>query len=109
MNYTIRTATIADIPHIVRHRELMFRDMNIQALFEEMAAGMESWLRHAIPSHTYRGWMAVTDGGGVVGVAVARWLPSPVAALPAIGDSKRIGMACTPRTRPSCTVESVNS
>ena len=50
-------------------RELMFREMNIQALFEKMAAGMESWLRHAIPSRTYLGWMAVTDGGDIVGVS----------------------------------------
>ena len=69
MSYSVRPATIADIPHIVRHRELMFREMNIQALFEEMAAAMESWLRHVIPSRTYQGWMAVTDGGDVVGVS----------------------------------------
>src|SRR5688572_16821165 len=69
MSYSIRPATIADIPHIVRHQEQMFREMNIQALFEEMAVGMESCLQHAIPSRTYRGWMAVTDGGDVVGVS----------------------------------------
>ena len=88
MAYNIRPATIADIPHIVRHRELMFRDMNIQALFEEMAAGMESWLRHAIPSHTYRGWMAVTDGGEVVGgggLIVIPWPPGPISMDPRCG------------------------
>ena len=55
---TIRPATIADIPHIVSHREQMFRDMGIPAEFEDMAAATDLWLRHALPSHIYRGWMA---------------------------------------------------
>ena len=59
MSYSIRPATIADIPHIVEHREQMFRDMGIPAVFEDMAAAMESWLRHAIPANTYLGW--ITD------------------------------------------------
>ncbi len=40
---------LADIPHIVHHREAMFRDMGIPAAFDDMAAAMELWLRHAIP------------------------------------------------------------
>ena len=45
MPYSIRQATIADIPHIVRHRELMFREMGIPAEFEDMTAATELWLR----------------------------------------------------------------
>ena len=88
MSYSIRPATIADVPHIVRHREQMFRDMGIQALFEEMAAAMESWLRHAIPSHTYRGWIAATDRGEVVGgggLIVIPWPPGPISLDPRCG------------------------
>jgi len=52
MAYSIRPATISDIPSIVQHRELMFREMGIPAEFEDMAAATELWLRHAIPSKT---------------------------------------------------------
>jgi GNAT superfamily N-acetyltransferase len=88
MSYAIRPATISDIPHIVRHRESMFLDMHIQALFEDMAVGMESWLRHAIPSHTYRGWMAVAEQGDVVGgggLIVIPWPPGPISLDPRCG------------------------
>jgi len=66
MAYSIRPATIADIPHIVQHRELMFREMGIPAEFDDMAAATDLWLKHAIPSHTYRGWVACSEGGEVV-------------------------------------------
>jgi GNAT superfamily N-acetyltransferase len=66
----------------------MFLDMHIQALFEDMAVGMESWLRHAIPSHTYRGWMAVAEQGDVVGgggLIVIPWPPGPISLDPRCG------------------------
>lgn len=88
MNYNIRPATIADVPHIVRHREQMFRDMGIPALFDEMSAAMESWLRHAVPSHTYRSWMAVSEHGEVVGgggLIVIPWPPGPISLDPRCG------------------------
>lgn len=81
MVYSIRPATIADIPHIVEHRAQMFRDMGIPAQFEDMAAATELWLRHALPSHTYRGWMAVTESGEVAaggGLIVIPWPPGPM-------------------------------
>lgn len=88
MTYTIRPATIADIPHIVQHREQMFRDMGIPAAFEDMSAAMELWLRHAIPSHTYRGWIAVTAAGEVAGgggLIVIPWPPGPISMDPRCG------------------------
>ena len=66
MAYSIRPATIADIPHIVAHRVGMFREMGIAAEFEDMAAASELWLRDAIPSKTYLGWMAESKTGDVV-------------------------------------------
>ena len=45
MAYSIRPATIADVPHIVQHRELMFREMRIPAEFEDMSIATDLWLR----------------------------------------------------------------
>ena len=88
MTYSIRAATIADIAHIVSHREQMFRHMAIPAAFADMAAAFEGWLRHAIPAKTYRGWMAVTSHGEVVGGAgliVIPWPPGPISMDPRCG------------------------
>jgi len=88
MTYTIRAATIADIPHIVEHRGAMFREMGIPAEFEKMGVATELWLRHAIPSKIYRGWTAVTDNGDVAaggGLIVIPWPPGPMSLDPRCG------------------------
>lgn len=88
MTYRIRTATLADIPHIVGHRAQMFREMGIPAEFEDMAAATESWLRHAIPSKVYQGWIADTDAGDVAaggGLIVIPWPPGPMSMDPRCG------------------------
>lgn len=88
MAYSIRPATINDVPHIVSHREQMFRDMRIPAAFEDMAAATDRWLRHAIPSKTYRGWVAVAPDGAVVGgggLLIIPWPPGPMTMDPRCG------------------------
>ena len=88
MGYTIRTATVDDIPHFVRHREQMFRDMGIPAEFNAMAAAATAWLAGAIPDGTYRGWLAETAGGAVVaggGLIVIPWPPGPFSMDPRCG------------------------
>jgi GNAT superfamily N-acetyltransferase len=88
MSYSIRLATIADIPHIVSHRVQMFRDMGIPAEFDDMAAATELWLRHAIPAKMYLGWLAVTPSGEVAaggGLLVIPWPPGPVTMDPRCG------------------------
>ena len=80
MTYLIRPATLADIPQLVEQREQMFRDMGIAARFDGMAAAMAAWLRDAIPSKTYLGWVAVGNdavvaGGGLI---VIPWPPGPM-------------------------------
>jgi GNAT superfamily N-acetyltransferase len=88
MAYSIRPATIGDIPSIVEHREQMFRDMGIPAEFEDMAAATTLWLQHAIPSHIYRGWVACTESGEVVaggGLIVIPWPPGPMTTDPRCG------------------------
>jgi len=88
MNYTVRPATIVDIPHIVGHRAEMFREMEIPAEFEDMTAATELWLRHALPAKTYLGWVAVTGKGDVVGgsgLIVIPWPPGPITMDPRCG------------------------
>jgi GNAT superfamily N-acetyltransferase len=88
MAYSIRPATIADIPHVVQHRVGMFREMGIPAEFEDMTAATELWLRHAIPSKTYLGWMAESNAGEVVaggGLLIIPWPPGPMTMDPRCG------------------------
>lgn len=88
MTYTIRPATSADIPDIVRHREQMFRDMGIPAAFEAMATATAVWLAGAIPNGDYRGWVAVTAEGTVAGgggLIVIPWPPGPFSMDPRCG------------------------
>ena len=88
MTYSIRLATVADIPHFVRHREQMFRDMGIPAEFNAMAAATTGWLATAIPDGTYRGWVATTPGDAVVaggGLIVIPWPPGPLTMDPRCG------------------------
>ena len=88
MGYTIRPATIADIPHIVDHRAAMFREMGIPAEFEDMTIATDLWLRHAIPSKTYLGWIAESNAGGVAGgggLIVIPWPPGPMTIDPRCG------------------------
>ena len=66
----------------------MFRDMELPAAFDDMAAAFELWLRHALPAKTYLGWMAVAGNGDVAGGAgliVIPWPPGPVSMDPRCG------------------------
>ncbi len=78
--YDIRPAALADIPHLVRHREGMFRDMGTECDYPAMLGSFERWLRLAMPDGTYRGWLAQTQDGRVVagvGLIVLPWPPGP--------------------------------
>lgn len=88
MSYTIRPATIHDIPQIVEHRAAMFREMGIPAEFDDMGAATELWLRHAIPSKIYLAWMAASNSGEIAaggGLIVIPWPPGPVSMDPRCG------------------------
>ena len=88
MAYSIRPATIADIPHVVEHRAQMFREMAIDAAFADMAAATDAWLRSAIPSKTYLGWIAQSSRGEVAaggGLLVIPWPPGPLTMDPRCG------------------------
>jgi len=88
MAYSIRPAIPADIPHIVRHRVEMFREMGIAARFTEMAAATDTWLRHAIPNNTYRGWVTEDAAAQIVaggGLLVIPYPPGPITMDPRCG------------------------
>lgn len=88
MTYSIRQAAVADIPHLVTHREQMFRDMGIAAEFDGMRTSFEHWLRQAMPSKTYLGWLAVASNGDVAagsGLVVIPWPPGPMTMDPRCG------------------------
>jgi GNAT superfamily N-acetyltransferase len=80
MTYAIRPATAVDIPHIVHHREQMFREMGTVCDYAVMAEACARWYAEAVPAGTYRGWMAQTETGEVVGgggLIVMPWSPGP--------------------------------
>lgn len=79
MAYVIRAASAADIPTIVLHRGRMFREMGTACDYEAMAAACTRWYAEALPTGTYRGWMAEIDGRviGGGGMIVVPWSPGP--------------------------------
>jgi len=88
MAYSVRPATIADIPHIVEHRAAMFREMGIPAEFDEMAITAAAWLSDAIPARTYRAWLAESSAGEIAaggGLIVIPWPPGPMTMDPRCG------------------------
>jgi GNAT superfamily N-acetyltransferase len=78
----IREVIIEDLPHILRHRRLMFEEMGYSdsAALDAMQASSETYFRFAVGDGSYRGWLAeikskVVSGGGIV---ISAWpgLPS---------------------------------
>ncbi len=79
-DYSIRPATPADLPHILRHREGMFRDMGIVCDYDALLEASRRWLADALRSETYYGWLAEESSGVVVagaGLTVLPWPPGP--------------------------------
>lgn len=79
-HYTIRAATLADIPFIVHHRHAMFAEMGLNGDYQTMDERFHPWLRQAIQDQTYFGWVVETDTGEVIaggGVGLLPRAPSP--------------------------------
>jgi GNAT superfamily N-acetyltransferase len=79
---TIRQATVADIPDLVRLRRMMFEAMGHQDtdVLDATAAASAVHLTAAIPAGGFYGWVAVASTGEVVasgGVIIDRHLPTP--------------------------------
>ena len=80
----IRQATLGDVSIIARHRAAMFLDMGsaTQAVVERLTSDTEAYLRQAIPSGEYLGWLASLASGpgdpvAGAGVQIRRVLPFP--------------------------------
>ncbi len=81
VHFTIREATVDDIPEIVRQRRRMYEDMNYNDLprLEAMASLATEYLREAMSDGSFRSWLA-SDGkrtiaGGAVNISP--WPPHP--------------------------------
>jgi GNAT superfamily N-acetyltransferase len=78
----IRPAGLGDTATILRHRGAMFREMGrgSEPEMDAMLVTAEAFLREALPSGTYRGWLAETAGGRVAagaGITIAAWPGAP--------------------------------
>jgi GNAT superfamily N-acetyltransferase len=81
-DFSIREATLADIPEILRQRRAMYQDMGSrdEDLLNQMTESSATFLREAIPSGFLHAWLAEnregrSAGGGVV--ITTPWLSRP--------------------------------
>ncbi len=66
---SIRLATVADIPDLVRLRRIMFEAMGFDDKGQLDAAdtAAKTYFSKAIPKEKFHGWVAITPNGDVVG------------------------------------------
>lgn len=78
MEYHVREATIADLPHIMHHRRAMFTDIGLgdTVSLNQVDEVSKNYFTQAMQQGTYKGWLAemadhtVIGGGGIV---IASW------------------------------------
>lgn len=78
MNFRVRSADLRDLPHILRHRRAMFKEMGHSdpAALTQMEQVSSDYFRHALLDGRYRAWMVEDANGQVVaggGIVVADW------------------------------------
>ena len=79
-NYTIRVATLDDVPTLVRHHQAVFVDMGIQGEHIAMNEQFAKWVTQAIANESYFGWLVETESHEVVAggsLFLLPWPPSP--------------------------------
>ena len=80
-NITIRAATPADIPEILRQRRGMYEDMNYKdpATLAAMLSVTAAYLERALPEGTFRAWLAETANQAVGGgaIVISPWPAHP--------------------------------
>jgi GNAT superfamily N-acetyltransferase len=79
---TIRQATVADVPDLVRLRRMMFESMGCDdtAQLGAADAAAAAYFSEAIPAGSFHGWLAVASTGMVVssgGVVIDQHPPGP--------------------------------
>lgn len=75
---SIRTATVAEIPVLVRHRRMMWYDMGRrdEAALDLMDRAAREYFAKAVADGSYRGFLAVDGTGGVAGgggIVITPW------------------------------------
>jgi GNAT superfamily N-acetyltransferase len=83
----LRPAVTDDIPHLLHHRRSMYESMGHSDpfLLDEVLRVSEIYFRDAIPRGRYRGWVAETEEGRVVGgggVVINDWPAHPRESMP---------------------------
>ena len=72
---TIRQATLADLPLLLRYRRAMAEEMETPdpLAVNRMIAALEPYLRSAIPEGRWHAWIA--EPGGCGSVEIIQWVP----------------------------------
>jgi GNAT superfamily N-acetyltransferase len=83
----IRPAGLDDVPHLLHHRRSMYEAMGHtdREMLEEVLRVSEIYFRRALPAGRYRGWVAETEGGRVVGgggIVINDWPAHPRETMP---------------------------
>lgn len=74
----IRQATSSDIPVLLRHRRMMWRDMGRrdEKALEVMERAATEYFAQAVPQGSYRGFLAIDASGKVIGgggIVISPW------------------------------------
>jgi hypothetical protein len=72
---TIREATLADLPLLLRYRRVMAEETDgaDEAAVNRMLAALEPYLRSAIPEGRWHFWIA--EPGGCASLEIVQWVP----------------------------------
>jgi GNAT superfamily N-acetyltransferase len=78
MQFSIRTADIGDLNHILHHRRAMFEEMGFRdiATLDRMEDFSRKYFREALQAGTYKAWLAEESRGRIVGgggILIADW------------------------------------
>jgi GNAT superfamily N-acetyltransferase len=78
-DYRVRSATIADVDVLVRHRIAMFTEMGVPLDAALLDQAFRAWLADMMPACTYRAWLAEAGGevAGGGGITILPWPPGP--------------------------------
>jgi len=69
--FTVRPATVGDVPALAHHRVAMFLDIGTvdPADVPALETATAAWMREAIPAGNFLGWVACDAAGAIVGGA----------------------------------------
>lgn len=83
----IRPAGLDDVPHLLHHRRSMYEAMGHtdREMLDEVLRVSEIYFRRALAAGRYRGWVAETEEGRVVGgggIVINDWPAHPRETMP---------------------------